>query len=557
MNARIQSIERALVVVFVISLGIATPAFCRQIDEKVLSRQSARKVQEAVGKLAADGYVPVDAEVDCNGRRAMFNVRMTKPIEEIHWYSGFQLSDAEFEKLFEDKRQEGFRVAWHQEYEIKKHTLHACIWHSDGSFQPLTNEQLFDSNSKPEPTPLGIVWKPAAQVPVDSAGHEAFAKLEERSAAFVKANQMPALSVAVSFDGKEAYEGAFGYRDHERKSAIRLGQPIRLGVLSQLITSVAVLQLADRGQLRLDEPVYPLLGLEPWKKTSVDARSKQITVLHLLQETSGHDRSKVIEPGFQPQYLSSVFKQKGKLVTPDRAISFMMSQPLSHTPGEKSLESSYSYFLLGRVIEKVSGQSYEDYVLGNIALPLSMTSLTMSRTNPDKRTKHEVRNVYRPGTWHQQLAGSDRGKWVQIDDGGYHFELLDASDAWMATAGDVLRLTSAIQANPSRMLSEEAKAILIAKPDYAIAKEKIDRKPVVSWKGCSVFCQQTPGGITFFRHGMGANTSAGVVCDSSSGVSFCYVFNCSATATGKHPKGGYHPILREEAYRVRKLPVGN
>lgn len=544
-------------------LLFATAAVCasagivqaRQADERVLKKQTIKKVAKSIEKLSAKGYVPMDAIVDCNGRRAMFTIRLVKPPTSSPWHAKFDLTEAQFESTFEQNKTKKLRVVWHEKYEVKKERLHAAIWHYDESYQPLSDAELLNREVKPKANPVGIIWRPDARIPADGQGIPQFADLESQTLAYMKANQMPALSVAVSWDGKVMYDRCFGFSDLEKRTSIKAGQPMRISGLSELITVVAVMKLVEQGKLKLDQPVYPLLGLEPWKKVSVDARSNSITVLHLLRETGGHDNSKAAEPGFKPRDLAAEMKVKG-LVTPNQAVQYMMSKPLSFAPGEKVADSFYGYFLLARVIEKVTGQTYEQYVLDNVAKPLGLRSLTMSRTDPELRTKNEVKNEFRSGAWFTKLDGADFGKWVQLNDGGYHFGLLDGSNGWMATAGDMLRLASAIQASPSPILSDDAKVLLIAKPPHTLAREAEDRKAAVVWRGCSVYCQKTSKGITFFRHTSSASTSAGLVCHSSSSLSYCYIFNCSRTAAGEEPRRVYSPIVREQMYKVRDMLSG-
>lgn len=538
------------ILAFLLMTGISSAC---QSKVKLLKNQPIKKVEASIEKLGADGYVPMEALISGKGKRTKFDVRFNIPKEEIQWFVDFELTDEEFSKLFEEKKQAGYRVAWHEKYSIKREQFHACIWHSDGSYQPPTKEELLDSENKPPATPIGTVWKPVTRIPAHSQAPVAFAKLESDIVAYMRANQMPALSTAVAIKGEVVYEGSYGYSNLETRLPIEAGQPIRTSSLSKLITAVAILRLVDRGRLKLDQPVYPLLGVDPMKQEAVDARTSNITVLHLLQDTGGHDNRAVIEPGFQPRYLEAVFKQKGTMVTPTQAISYMMSQPLAFNPGERRFDSSWGYFLLARVVEKVSGMSYEDFVLKQIAKPLRMKSLTMSRTDPDKRTANEVKSVFRRGGWHRKLTGAEVGKWVQLNSGGYHFGLLDGSQGWMATAGDMLRLGLAIQANPSPILSDQAKLVLVSKPDYVLAMEKQERKPKVLWKGCSLFCQETKGGITLSLDAAEASGSASLVLHSARDVAFCYIFNCANTAAGQHPKAGFDPIIRNESYRLHDL----
>ena len=549
---------RLFAVMFVVLLVCGSSndeLLARQANERVLKKQTVKKVGKSIEKLAAKGFVPTDAIVDCNGRRAMFTIRLVKPPTTSPWFAKFDLTDAQFEATFEQNKKKKLRVVWHDVYVVKKEKLHAAIWHYDDSYQPLSEAEANNTKVRPKPRPLGVVWGPDARIPVDGEGIPQFAELEEQTLAFMKANQMPALSVAVSLEGKILYQRSFGYSDLEKRTNIKVGQPMRISSLSHLITTIAVLKLVEQGKLKLDQPVYPLLGLEPWKKVSVDARSSNMTVLLLLRESSGYDNNQVIEPGLKPRFLANTMKSDG-MPTPQQAIQYMMSQPLSYAPGEKNSTSFYNYFLLGRVVEKVTGDSYEKYVLDNVAKPLGLNSLTMSRTDPAKRSGNEVKNELRSGEWFSKLGGADAGKRVQLNDGGHCFELMDASNGWMASAGDMLRLAAAIQASPSPILSDSAKVLLIAKPPHIAEKEAMDKKPVAVWRGCSVFCQKTSGGITFFRHTSSICTSAGLSCQSSRGLSYCYIFNCEKTAAGEEPRRFYSPIVNKEMYRVRSILKG-
>lgn len=527
----------------------------QQANERVLKKQTVKKVAKSIQKLADKGYIPVDATVESNGRRAMFSIRLVKPENPIPWFGKFDLTDQQFEATFEQNNKKNLRVIWHETYEVKEEIFHACIWHYDANYKPLTEEEALNADVKPKRIPVGTIWQPNARIPADGPGIPQFAELEEQTLAFMKANQLPALSVAVSRDGKILYDRSFGLSDLERRTTIKSGQPMRISGLSQMITVVAAMKLVDEGKLKLDQPVYSLLGLEPWKKVAVDARSSNITVLHLLRESAGHDNSQVPEPGFQPRTMVASMKTKG-LVTPDQVVQYMMSQPLSFAPGEQYSASFYSSFLLGRVIEKVTGQTYEEYVLENIAKPLGMESLTMSRTDPDKRTRNEVKHVVRSGEWFSKLGGKDIGKWVQLNDGGYHFGLLDASNGWMANTSDMLRFAAAIQASPSPILSDAAKVLLIAKPPYILEQEAAGGDEVRVWRGCAVFCRKTSQGITFYRHTTSVSTSAGLVCHSSSGLSCCYIFNCTRTAAGEDPRKLYDPIVVKQMYKVRDMLDG-
>lgn len=535
----------AIVLLMALILPAAGMAQAQQAQEKVLKKQTIKKVAKSIEKLAEKGFVPMDAIVDCNGRRAMFSVRMVKPEQPFRWFAKFGLSDSEFESAFEQNKEKKLRVIWHEEYQIKEEVFHAAIWHFDSSFAPLTKEESKAGSKQPQPKPMGRVWEPNSRIPTTAVGLPAFAELERKSLDFIRGNQMPALSVAVSLKGKMLYQGAYGYSDLSRKKKVTPEQPFRCGGIARILTVVAALQLVDQGKLKLDQPVYPMLNVTPWKPSSVDVRSADVTVLHLLQETAGHDQLQSINPGQKPRFLETTMKT-GKLVTPQQMMEYMISQPLSYTPGSETKDSAYSFFLLGRVIEKAAKQPYEEYVLENIAKPLGMTSLRMSRTDPDKRTRDEVVHIQRDGHFYSKLDGTDAGGWVRANEGAIHYGLLDASHGWMASPGDLIRLMTAIQASPSPILSDASKVLMTSKPGHADAE-------AAAWKGCVLYCRKSQGGITLWRHTQDLYCSVGLVCFSSNGLSYCYMFNTHKTVAGEDPRRGFDGIVNKEANKVWRL----
>ncbi len=540
------ALHRIVAFVFVVMFvcSASTELRAQQSNERVLKKQTVKKVAKSIEKLARKGYVPMDAIVDCNGRRAMFTIRLVKPPTTSPWFAKFDLTDAQFESIFERNKSKKLRIAWHEVYVVKEETKHAAIWHYDASFNPITDEEA-NGKTAPQPRPIGTIWKPDSRIPTTASGHPAFASFETQAIEFIRANQMPALSVAVSLKGKMLYQGAFGYSDLDRKTKVTPEQPFRSASLSRIVTVVAALQLVDRGKLKLNTPVYPMLGVKPWRANSVDARSSTITVLNLLQETAGHDQSQSLDPGQSPRSITKTMKLK-TLITPQHTMEYMLSKPLAYAPGTDSRTSAYTYLMLGRVIEKASGQPYEDYVLENIAKPLGLRSLRMSRIDPAERIGDEVVHVERAGRFYSKLAGSDAGKWVRANHGGIHFGLLDSSHGWMLTPSDMLKLMTAIQASPSPILSDDSKVLMTARPPH----EKSDKEV---WKGCVLSCRMTSNGITLWRFTQDVYCSAGLVCFSSNGLSYCFMFNTHRTVAGDNPRNGFDEIVNKEANKVWRL----
>jgi len=130
----------------------------------------------------------------------------------------------------------------------------------------------------------------------------------------------------------------------------------RLGSVTKQFTAAAILLLEERGKLKTDDPVKKFMSDAPtaWEK---------ITIYHLLTHTSGI-------PNFTsfPDYQS----QKPFAATPEKLAARFRDKPLDFQPGEKWSYSNSGYILLGYVLEKASGESYEEFLQENIFGPLRM-----------------------------------------------------------------------------------------------------------------------------------------------------------------------------------------
>ena len=130
-----------------------------------------------------------------------------------------------------------------------------------------------------------------------------------------------------------------------------------------------------------------ILGLEP----EVDEkRNRRVTIRQCLQHIGGWDRSDSFDPMFQSIRIARVLGTKAP-AGPGEVIRFMQKWPLDFDPGTRYAYSNYGYCLLGRVVEKISGHSYERYVQKHVLKPMGVTRMRVGRTRIADRAKGEVR----------------------------------------------------------------------------------------------------------------------------------------------------------------------
>lgn len=149
----------------------------------------------------------------------------------------------------------------------------------------------------------------------------------------------------------------YGFADIENKIPVTERTIFRLGSLSKQFTVVAVLQLVDQGVIGLDQsirrylPDYPEVG-EP------------ITPRHLLNHTSG-----LVSYTAQSEY----WRRMKDDVPPETVLGWFASRELAFPPGDHYSYSNSGYFVLGLIIERMSGKSFGQYVRENILDPLKLT----------------------------------------------------------------------------------------------------------------------------------------------------------------------------------------
>lgn len=165
-------------------------------------------------------------------------------------------------------------------------------------------------------------------------------------------------SALVSENGKPIFQKGFGMANMEWDIPNAPNTKHRLGSITKQFTAVLILQLAEQGKLKLDVPITTYLPDYP------KANGDQITIHHLLTHTSG-------VPSYTsfPNFFNEMSK---KYYSPTDFVKLFSDLPLEFKPGEKWNYSNSGYFLLGYLIEKVTGKTYETCLQENIFIPLQM-----------------------------------------------------------------------------------------------------------------------------------------------------------------------------------------
>ena len=206
-----------------------------------------------------------------------------------------------------------------------------------------------------------FVVRPGSDAPAANgrATNPRFAPIERFVRHEMAAQRIPGLALGIVENGRIAYVRGFGQADGSGR-AVTPQTPFIIGSLSKSFTALAIMQRVEAGKVELDAPVQRYL---PWFRVADEEASREITVRHLLNQTSG--LSTKTGRTFQGNGDTS----DGAL---EKAVRKLSSVELTAPPGRTHQYSTVNYSVLGLIVQTVAGRSYESYVQSEILDPLRM-----------------------------------------------------------------------------------------------------------------------------------------------------------------------------------------
>jgi len=271
----------------------------------------------------------------------------------------------------------------------------------------------------------------------DSLGFSArrLARMTSWFEAHTKKGDPTGFVVAIARGGKLAYLQPTGFADHDRQIPMRPDSIFRIGSMSKQITSVATMMLVDEGKLELDAPVAqylpelkdmqvvrkdPATGdpiLQDLAQKVFEPAKRAMTIRDLLRNTSGlvYGMGDYADPGFGNAAVHLLYGVKAPFRRDKPIAAFVASLgtlPLLHQPGEV-WEYSLGFDVLGRVIEVVSGQTFEQFLQSRLFAPLRMVDTGFSV--PEDKL---ARLVAVPGAQPAPLSDGDVAKPQTFFSGG-------------------------------------------------------------------------------------------------------------------------------------------
>lgn len=373
--------------------------------------------------------------------------------------------------------------------------------------------------------------------------------------AFLKERNIPGGSLAVVKDRRLVYARGYGFANRERQETVEPTSLFRIASISKPITSVAVMKLAEQGKLKLDDRAFSYIDLKPLLLGNArpDERLQAITIRQCLQHTGGWDRDQSFDAMFKPVEFARNLGKPSPASAAD-VIRNMLGLPLDFAPGQRYAYSNFGYCVIGRVIEKITGLPYDQFVKEAILAPSGITRMRIGATLESLRADGEV-HYYTPDDQRIDSVFSKYPGKVAWPYGGFHLEAMDAHGGWIASAVDLMRFAAALDDQQrSPLLKPASFQELYSPPATPVSRDEQGRlKDAYYGLGWNVRpIQGRPGKANYWHTGSLPGTRTLLV-RRWDGLSWAVLFNQRQDLKNL-PDGEIDPAMHRAADAVKEWP---
>lgn len=251
----------------------------------------------------------------------------------------------------------------------------------------------------------------------------AFIDFDETLHAIMQRYDVPGISVSITRNGEPVFVRSYGYADRENEELVSDQSLFRIASLSKPITSAGILKLIQDGKLTLADKVFGPEGIlaDEFPAPAADPNIGLITVYHLLTHTAGWSNS-----AGDPMLVEYAATAR-EIITEQ-----LLHRALDHHPGLTNAYSNLGYSILGRVIEKVAGKTYQEYIQEDILQPAKVVGMRIAGDTEAEKAPKEVKYYQQE---HSPYA--------------YNMTRMDSHGGWLSSTGDLMRFMALIDRNPA------------------------------------------------------------------------------------------------------------
>ncbi|MCQ2140761.1 MAG: beta-lactamase family protein [Bacteroidales bacterium] len=266
------------------------------------------------------------------------------------------------------------------------------------------------------------------------------------------------VSLTITRNDSLVYSKGFGWADKEKGERMTPGTIMRLASVSKLITAAGIMKLQEMGKLSLGDRVFGPLGIlndQVFTDALTDPNYLKVTVEHLLRHQAGFSTRRG-----DPLFSTVTVMQQHHLSSAPDAATLLLTQlprPLYFQPGTSQEYSNLGYLILSMIIEKVTGEPYEDWMQENILRPAGCVDFHIAGNYYADKYPNETR-YYLQDDDEPVEEYTHSGKEVLRCYGGNDIAGLKGAGAWVASTPELARFVAAIDGMPwvPDVLSQES-----------------------------------------------------------------------------------------------------
>ncbi len=429
--------------------------------------------QTEFNTLTGQGYRPIQVSGFASGNQAKFAAIFVKENNPPQWHARHNMTSAQYQDEFTDNSNQGYRLVDVSAYTVGGTDYYAAIWEkkanapqvyarhrmTNSEYQSEVNEKAsqgyrlvkvsgYSLSNSPR---FAAIWEKTSG-PVWAARHalngaqnyqdeferlyyqgyrpvwvngytvnnqDVYAaiftcadpfKANEMEAvdnlveAYMQQNDVPGISIAIARNGKLVLAKTYGYADQEAGEKVAPRHKFRIASVSKPFTAAAIMRLEQENKLELGDKIFgpgSILGTTYGNQQAYTNNLKNITVDHLLTHHAGG------------------WDQQGDPIGQDQSWGMstyinntLNNYPLDNAPGVAYDYSNFGFALLGRVIEKKTGQTYEDYVQDKILTPCGITGMQIGGSTLAQRKPNEVKYYGNSAYFYNIPRMDSHGGWI-------------------------------------------------------------------------------------------------------------------------------------------------
>ncbi|MDH5379724.1 MAG: beta-lactamase family protein [Cyclobacteriaceae bacterium] len=245
---------------------------------------------------------------------------------------------------------------------------------------------------------------------------------------FIEDSLIAGAVIGVAQNGKIKFLKSYGFSDLEKKTTLETNAIFPIASVTKTFTAIAIMQLGEKGFINLDDNINKFIDF--------DTKNKTITIRQLLNHTSGIK-------DYTESDIPSKLQEEG--YSSDNLLRLLEEKKDDFEPGNSMDYNNSGYYLLALIIEKVTGSTYEEYLIGNIFQPLDMRNIS---------------NCYSASIYSKIVGGYNMNKngYLNLAELG-DFKMATGAGSICSTVEDLLKWEIAFH-NSNRLLEKKSYEIM-------------------------------------------------------------------------------------------------